>query len=298
MTPTTLQSPSVDPHQTIRLLQQELAETNREVLALTLELEKRVEERTAALSAAQEELRRKNADLERRTVQLEAVNKDLESFSYSVSHDLRAPLRHMDAFIRIVTDEERAKLSPSARQAIDRISTSVKRMSQLIEDLLAFARNSHAELHQTRVDMSELVQETLRELSTETQGRNIEWEIQPLPVVHGDRTLLAQVWQNLLGNAVKYTRPRNPARIRIGGEIKDGECHFQVQDNGVGFDMSYVGKLFGVFQRLHSPTEFEGTGIGLATVRAIIGRHGGRTWAVGKPGEGATIGFTLPGVDS
>lgn len=286
------------PEETIRALQVELTETNREVLALTVELEKRVEERTAALRATQEDLRQKNADLLKQTLQLEAANKDLESFSYSVSHDLRAPLRHIDAYLQMLIDGEGTALSSAAHGYLGKIGDAVRRMNQLIEDLLAFSRTGRAEMEHARIDMSELVSEVLREMSPDLAGRNIEWRIQRLPRVEGDRALLKQVWMNLLSNAVKYTRPRNPARIEVGCLERPSEFEFYVQDNGVGFDMRYVSRMFGVFQRFHSAAEFEGTGIGLASVRAIVGRHGGRTSAEGQLNAGATVHFTLPKTSS
>jgi light-regulated signal transduction histidine kinase (bacteriophytochrome) len=230
----------------------------------------------------------------RQTAQLEAANKELETFSYSVSHDLRAPLRHIHGYMEALQDEFGAGLEAAGRQYLEKISAAIKRMGKLIDDLLAFSRMGHAEMRQTRCDMRGLLNEALNEISGDVQGRNIEWDIQPLPTVRGDPALLQQVWVNLVSNAIKYTRPRDPARIHIHCEEKNGELEFQVRDNGVGFDMKYAGKLFGVFQRMHQISEFEGTGIGLANVRRIIERHGGRTWAEGKVNEGVTIHFTLP----
>jgi light-regulated signal transduction histidine kinase (bacteriophytochrome) len=282
------------PQETIRLLQQELTETNREVLLLTVELDKRVEARTAELCATQEELKMKNSELLRQTARLEAANNELEAFSYSVSHDLRAPLRHIQGYVDALQEEYAAVLGGAGRLYLEKVLDSITRMAKLINDLLAFSRMARAEMQQTRFSMGELVGETLQEMREDLQGRNIEWEIQPLPAIKGDQALLKQVWINLLSNAVKYTRPRDPAKIQIRCAEKAGEWEFCVRDNGVGFDMRYAGKLFGVFQRLHRADEFEGTGIGLVNVRQIIKRHGGRTWAESKVDEGTAIYFTLP----
>lgn len=284
-----------DPAQEIiRKLQHELEETNRELLPLTVELDKRVEQRTAELCHVQEELKKKNAELIKRSAQLESANKELEAFSYSVSHDLRAPLRRIDGFIHVLEKDNAAELSEDARECLQKISASAADMSRLIDDLLAFSRMGRAEMRETHFEMGELVNEVRQRLMEEAKGRYIEWEIQELPTMRGDRSLLRQVWVNLLSNAVKYTRPRNPARIQVNCAQKGNEWEFVVSDNGVGFDMKYVSKLFGVFQRLHHAHEFEGTGIGLASVQQIIKRHGGSVWAEAKLGEGATFHFTLP----
>ncbi|MGH8744801.1 MAG: sensor histidine kinase, partial [Burkholderiales bacterium] len=229
-----------------------------------------------------------------RTAQLEASNRELESFSYSVSHDLRAPLRHVDGFVDILREECGSVLSAAGQRYLGIISDAAKQMGKLIDNLLSFSRMGRAEMRQTVVVMVELVNEAVRDMENDTRGRNIEWEIQSLPEVYGDRAMLKQVWVNLLSNAVKYTRQRDPARINVRCSGKNGELEFYVQDNGAGFDMDYVDKLFGVFQRLHRTDEFEGTGIGLANVQRIIHRHGGQVWAQGKVDEGATFYFTLP----
>src|SRR5712691_11495096 len=238
---------------------------------------------------------RKKAEdaLTTRTAELEAVNRELEAFSYSVSHDLRAPLRHVDGFSDMLREECAPVLNQAGRRYLDTITESVKQMGRLIDDLLVFSKMGRAELRQSQVSISDLVTEVLQELSSETNGRRIEWEIQSLPGVRGDRAMLKQVWANLLSNSIKYTRPRDVAKIRIGCSRKNGGLEFYVQDNGAGFDMKYADKLFGVFQRLHRAEEFEGTGIGLANVRRIVTRHGGLTWAEAKPDEGATFYFTL-----
>jgi len=238
---------------------------------------------------------RKKAEdaLTTRTAELETVNRELEAFSYSVSHDLRAPLRHVDGFSDMLREECGPALNQAGRRYLDTITESVKQMGRLIDDLLMFSKMGRVEMRQSQVSISDLVAEAIQELSSETNGRRIEWEIQSLPGVWGDRAMLKQVWANLLSNSIKYTRPRGSAKIRIGCSRKNGELEFYVQDNGAGFDMKYADKLFGVFQRLHRAEEFEGTGIGLANVRRIVTRHGGRTWAEAKPDEGATFYFTL-----
>lgn len=244
-------------------------------------------------------LRINNAALEagirRRTGELEAANKELEAFSYSVSHDLRAPLRHINGYLEALREDPESKFSETGTRYVNAIGKSAALMTKLIEDLLAFSKLGRAEMHQAEFSMRDLVQEVITEMASDTQGRNIEWDIKDLPNVHGDRALLKQVWVNLLSNAVKYTRPRNPAQIVVSACKQGGEWIFQVHDNGVGFDMRNITKLFGVFQRLHEATEFEGTGVGLANVRRTILRHGGRTWAESKLDEGTTLYFTLPG---
>jgi len=288
------QPPAESPQETIRLLQNELAETNREVLLLAVDLDKRVAERTAELAAAQEQLRRKNAELLTRSAQLEAANKELEAFSYSVSHDLRAPLRHINGYLQALSEEAPPDLNEAARGFIAAISTSTQRMNALIEDLLDFSRMSRARMTESQFDTKQLVEEVIQEISEETRDRNIQWDLQVLPTIRADQALLKQVWINLLSNAVKYTRPRNPAKITIGCHDQRGQWEFFVRDNGVGFDMRYADKLFGVFQRLHGPEQFEGTGIGLANVRQIVRRHGGETRAESKVDVGTTIYFSIP----
>lgn len=259
----------------------------------------RLEKRQAEVEQAHEQISRLNAELERRvqqrTAQLESANNELEAFSYSVSHDLRAPLRHIDGFTSMLESQAVDALDESGKRYLRTIAESARRMGMLIDDLLVFSRMGRIDMRKKTVDLEQLIQETIRSLEHDTQGRNIDWKYSKLPKVEGDPSLLRQVFANLLGNAVKYTRPRDPARIEIGcaNETPDEMVVF-VRDNGVGFDMQFAQKLFGVFQRLHRADEFEGTGIGLANVRRIILRHGGRTWAEGNLGEGATFYFSLP----
>lgn len=250
---------------------------------------------------AEAQIRRLNEDLEQRvldrTAELDAANKELEAFAYSVSHDLRAPLRHVSGFSALLADRATDDLDEKSRHYVERISASVREMGVLIDDLLQFSRSGRAELKIGPVDMDATLAEALEPLRRETDGRDIEWVVAPLPGVVGDRALLRQVWANLIGNAVKFTRDRAPARIEVGARDGDADERgdvFFVRDNGVGFDMEYAHKLFGVFQRLHGAGEFEGTGIGLANVHRIVTRLGGSAWAEGAPDEGATFYFSLP----
>lgn len=227
--------------------------------------------------------------------QLRTTNEELEAFSYSVSHDLRAPLRHIEGFAGMLGRHAAGSLDEKGVRYLKTITDSARRMGLLIDDLLAFSRVGRAELHRTDVDLAKLVEEVRPTLAPEINGRDIQWEIGPLPTVRADPGLLRQVVVNLLANAVKYSRPRATARIEVGTmPVETGETVVFVRDNGAGFDMKYASKLFGVFHRLHSAAEFEGTGVGLANVRRIVTRHGGRVWAEGKVDEGATFYFALP----
>lgn len=243
-------------------------------------------------------IRQLNAGLEgrvaARTAELEASNRELEAFSYSVSHDLRAPLRHVDGFADLLQRHAGATLDEKAQRYLRAISESAKSMGQLIDDLLSFSRMGRAELRATTVSLQALVAEVRAEVETDAAGRHIDWVVAALPEVQADPAMLRQVLTNLLSNAVKYTRSQQAARIEVRAELGEGETTVIVHDNGVGFDPQYGHKLFGVFQRLHAADEFEGTGIGLANVRRIIQRHGGRTWAEGQVGTGASFFFTLP----
>ncbi len=236
------------------------------------------------------------AEVKERSRQLEAANKELEAFSYSVSHDLRAPLRHIDGFAELLEAHAAPVLDDKGREYLRAISTSAQRMGRLIDDLLAFSRMGRAELNKRVVPLEALVRSVIDDLQPETEGRTIDWAVGALPKVYGDPALLRQVWFNLVANAIKYTQPRTRATIEIGRApaAGDRETVVFVRDNGVGFDMRYVGKLFGVFQRLHGVDEFEGSGIGLANVQRIVARHGGRVWAEGAVGRGATFYVALP----
>ena len=236
-----------------------------------------------------------NRDLEAKVEQVSEINRELEAFSYSVSHDLRAPLRHISGFADKLGIHLGAGADEKAHHYLEVISASAVRMSALIEDLLLYSRLGRHALRLQPIDMQALVEEIRAMLVNETAGRSIQWRIGGLPVIVADEGMMRQVWQNLLGNAVKYTARREQARIEIGIEASRGdEVVFFVKDNGAGFDMEYAGKLFGVFQRLHKSTDFPGTGIGLANVRRIVGRHGGRTWAEAVADKGATFYFSLP----
>jgi len=244
----------------------------------------RIADQVTELNSA---LRQKNDDLV-------AANSDLEAFCHSVSHDLRMPLRHIHAYVSMLEGSAAPKLDTDERRHITTVQKATLRMTRLIDDLLAFSRIGRADLHRQRIRMDDLIDETFQELGPDLSDRHIDWERQAIPDIVGDPRLMKQVWVNLLANAVKYTRPRDPAKIEIGADERDDEVVYYVRDNGVGFNMQYADRLFGVFQRLHAERDFEGTGVGLANVRRIVQRHGGRTWAEGVEGRGATVYFSLP----
>jgi len=237
------------------------------------------------------------AKLTKKAAELEAANKELEGFSYSVSHDLRAPLRHMAGFAELLQKKEWSRLDETSRRYMTVIVDASKKMGRLIDDLLAFSRIGRSEMRMVSVDFTKLVGETIEELRHDTEGREVAWSVGELPDVKGDAALLSLMLANLISNALKFTRPRPRAEIELGCLRGQDENVFFVRDNGVGFDTRYSDKLFGVFQRLHRQEEFEGTGIGLANVHRIVARHGGKIWAEGTVGEGATFYFTLPGTE-
>lgn len=235
-----------------------------------------------------------NEELARKVDEALAANKELEAFTYTVSHDLRAPLRAIDGFGRILVEDHGAALGPEGNRVVAVMTGNTRKMGQLIDDLLQFSRLGRKELEKMRVDMTDLAREAVEESRRANPGRTVEVRIDDLPPVQGDRTLLRQVWVNLVSNAFKYSRPAASARIEIGAAREGGSTVYHVRDNGVGFDMKYADKLFGVFQRLHAKTEFEGTGVGLAIVHRVIQRHHGRVWAESRPGEGAVFRFSIP----
>jgi signal transduction histidine kinase len=245
----------------------------------------------------EESLLRAQDDLAKRAVDLQAANNELEAFAYSVSHDLRAPLRHVVGYAELLQKHATAALDDKANRYVRTIVESAKRMGVLIDDLLGFSRIGRAETNKAAVSLPQLVNQVVAELAQDTAGRDVAWKIGALPMCYGDRAMLKVVFVNLLSNALKFTRQRPRAEIEIGcGQQDNNQIKIFVRDNGAGFDMRYVNKLFGVFQRLHGPEEFEGTGIGLATVQRIVHRHGGTCWAEGAVDQGATIYFTFPRV--
>ena len=252
------------------------------------------EKRTSELIIANRELTFQNEEKQKLTDELIFANKELETFSYSVSHDLRAPLRHINGYVDLLLSRFYDSLPEKGRHYLDNIADSSRQMGTLIDDLLQFSRIGRQEKRLVDLDMNIIVHEVLVSIKQDNPKRNIEWRIATLPQVYGDKALLHLVWTNLLSNAVKFTRTREKAIIEIKYLDENDEFIFSIHDNGVGFDMQYAHKLFGVFQRLHPTDEFEGTGIGLANVHHIILRHGGRTWAEAEPDKGATFYFSLP----
>lgn len=242
----------------------------------------------------EDQIKMLHKNLEQRASDLEDANKELEAFSYSVSHDLRAPLRHIDGFVDLLQKQSVGSLDESSQRYLSIIADAAKHMGILVDELLVFSRMGRSGLEKTKIDMGLMVRQALQDLQPGIEGRNIVWKIGDLTDVYGDPLMVRLVMVNLISNALKYTRPRAEVRIEIGSWIQGQEAVFFVRDNGVGFDMQYVDKLFGVFQRLHRAEDFEGTGIGLANVRRIISRHGGKTWAEGAVDKGASFYFTFP----
>jgi PAS domain S-box-containing protein len=235
-----------------------------------------------------------NADLKKQAAQLEAANKELEAFSYSVSHDLRAPLRAIDGFTRILFEDYEPLFDDEGKRVCKIISREAQHMGQLIDDLLAFSRLGRKEMHPTKIDMKAMVSSVFDELMATEAAEHIDFHIHRLPLAMGDATLIRQVWVNLISNAIKFSSKKEQAVIDVGSKYSENEHVYYVHDNGAGFDLEYVDKLFGVFQRLHSEKEFPGTGVGLAIVKRVINRHDGRVWAEGEVDKGATFYFALP----
>lgn len=248
--------------------------------------------------SAEEAVRALNAALEdrvaERTAQLQAAYQELDAFTYSVTHDLRAPLRAIDGFSRILTEEHGPRLEAEARRLLVSVRANAQRMDQLISDLLRLAKVSRGELQEETIDMAGLASAVFQELAAPEVRETLTFAIGHLPPARGDPVLIRQVWANLISNAVKYSLPKEDRRIEIGGYREPGEAIYSVKDSGVGFDPAFAHKLFGVFERLHRAEEFEGTGVGLAIVRRIVERHGGKVWAEGAVGTGATVFFSLP----
>jgi signal transduction histidine kinase len=272
----------------------ELGDRTRTLEKSNVDLEHEIGERTLAEQA----LQALNAGLEERvaarTIQLEAANKDLEGFSYSVSHDLRAPIRAIGGFCTLLVEDHSDSLDDEARRKLDIIGAEAARMGRLIDDLLAFSRLGRKALEATELDMAELARSAFERLSYADEKTRVEFRLGSLPRACGDRSLFEQVWVNLISNAIKFSSKRESPLIEVGGISEQSEMIYFVRDNGAGFDAKYAARLFGVFQRLHHDSEFPGTGVGLALVHKIVTRHGGRVWADGKLDEGATFHFTLP----
>jgi signal transduction histidine kinase len=259
--------------------------------------QKRLEQEVVERARAEEEVRVLNLELEKRvearTAELVAANQELESFTYSVSHDLRAPLRHVDGFAQFLEEEYGKQLPAEAGSLVQKIRRGSQNMGRLVDDLLNLSRVGKRELARQRTELTPLVEGVVAEIKLDNANRRIEWRTETLPAVECDPGLVKLLFMNLLANSAKYTRPREQARIEVGQKTVEGVTAFYVRDNGVGFNMKYAGKLFGVFQRLHRTEEFEGTGVGLATVARIVGKHGGNIWAEAELDKGATFYFTL-----
>jgi PAS domain S-box-containing protein len=250
---------------------------------------------------AEEKIKMMNEELEKRvaqrTMQLQAANKELETFSYSVSHDLRAPLRAISGFTRILSEDYKKQLDTEGQRICKVIAENTQKMGQLIEDILKFSRFGKAEMSLTEIDMFQLANSVFLEITTEEDRKKISFRVEQIPSAKGDRNLIKQVWINLISNAVKFSSKKEKAVINIGSNVEEKSVVYFINDNGVGFDMNYAGKLFNVFQRMHTSEEFEGTGVGLAIVKHVINRHNGKVWLQSEPDKGTTLFFSLPGKD-
>lgn len=284
---------SADLHERLATLE----ETQRAILNILEDMNEertRLNETQIALMNILEDVEVERVKAEQARSLLEAVNRELEAFSYSVSHDLRAPLRAISGFAQAVVEDYAPRLDDEGKRFLGLIQDNAHRMGQLIDDLLTFSRLGRQQLMETQIDLGTLAQAVFDELIAQWPGRKIRLVVRSVPPALGDKAMIRQVLMNLLSNAIKFTRPRQEAVIEFGSVVRRDQGAYYVKDDGVGFDMQYVGKLFGVFQRLHSIAEFEGTGVGLAIVYRIITRHGGRVWAEGQVDKGATFYFTLP----
>lgn len=281
---------AVETNSELRKAQRELQDLSAELAAQSEELQLQNEE----LSTLAEELQKRTTELEAANRKLKFANRELESFSYSVSHDLKAPIRAIQGFSRMLLGEHAARLDEEGHRLLDVIVNNTQIMSKLIDDLLELSQVGRHQLRRSQVDLDALARQVFKQLREQEPKREIQLTINDLPQVWGDPALINQIMMNLLGNAIKYTRTKENAAIEIGCHNEGSEDIFYVKDNGVGFEARYAYKLFGVFQRLHGGEEYEGTGVGLAIVKHIVQRHGGRVWAEGKPDEGAIFYFTLP----
>ena len=276
-------------------LDPELTKAKVSVLLKIQIQKKQLVEKNTSLEKAEAQIKLLNANLQQNLQQIEAANKELESFSYSVSHDLRAPLRSILGYAQVLEEDYVDKLGQEARKILGTIQQNAVRMNALIDDLLEFSRLGKQELQKSEVNTEKIVKSTLQQISASTR-HSAEVKINPLMPAYADYSLLNQVWVNLISNAIKYSAKKEKPMVEIGSHKEDNEIIFYIKDNGTGFDMEYVHKLFGVFQRLHKAEDFEGTGVGLALVQRIVNRHGGRVWAEGKVSEGATFYFSLPDI--
>ena len=279
----------------------ELIIANKELAFQNEEKEKRAAELinvNIELKIAEGDIRKLNEQLEqkviKRTEELQSVNKELESFSYSISHDLRAPVRAVHGYARMLKDDYGVQMDQESNRLMNNIVTNAVKMGHLIDDLLSFSRLGRKELIKRNIPMFEMVTNLCEEIKSENAGSDIQFNIKEIQPALGDSVTIKQVWVNLLSNAVKYSKLNKKSIIEIGSEANENEIIYYISDNGAGFDMRYAGKLFGVFQRLHSDEKFEGTGVGLAIVHRIIAKHGGRVWAESKVNEGARFYFALP----